>query len=346
MSKALAVNGRGGDVDVIDDEVLWRVVASGDLKQLTAAQKAKYYLHLCQTTGLNPATQPFEYMVLNGKEILYTRKGATDQLRQLHGVSIVGKPIITDDGEYITAEVTVADRDGRTDFEIGVVFAGSVKGADRANYRMKALTKGKRRATLSLCGLGTLDETEVETMHGVQVRPMPPPAPRAIAATSDRAETIDIETGEIVEADTSHPAHEEARQKAMARLHALGTERGLDHDDLHHLACARFGVASLKDLDTAQIAILNGWVLAYDAEGLATITYYARWIFNAPTYVALQKIGAELKGAGIDDEGLREAFRQRQREVKQTQPDTAPMLALTEPEREPEGEAGRDRFTG
>ncbi len=157
----------------------------------------------------------------------------------------------------------------------------------------------------------------------------------------------DYEAGEAGEvADTSHPAHEAARQKAMARLHALGAERGLDHDDLHDLACARFGVASLKALDTAQIAILTGWVSAYDHEGGLTITYYAKSIINASTYVALQKIGAELKGNGIDDEGLREAFRRRLRDVKQPQPDTNQMLPLAAPEREHAGEAGNDRFTG
>jgi hypothetical protein len=48
---------------------------------------------------------------------------------------------------------------------------------------MKAVTKGKRRLTLSLCGLGWLDETEVQTI----------PDARPVA--------VDTETGEIVDAE-------------------------------------------------------------------------------------------------------------------------------------------------
>ena len=40
---------------------------------------------------------------------------------------------------------------------------------------MKAETKAKRRVTLSICGLGMLDETEVETIP--HAYPVPPPAP-------------------------------------------------------------------------------------------------------------------------------------------------------------------------
>ena len=42
-----------------------------------------------------------------------------------------------------------------------------------ANALMKAETKAKRRATLSLCGLGFLDETEIETIPEKAKRPPP-----------------------------------------------------------------------------------------------------------------------------------------------------------------------------
>jgi hypothetical protein len=148
----------------ITDDAVWKLVASGDLTGLTDPQKTDYYLHLCASLGLNPATQPFEYMRLNNKLVLYAKRTATDQLRTLRGVSVLGEPTITDEGGYITATVAVRDRDGRTDSDIGVVFAGEQKGELRANLRMKALTKAKRRATLSICGLGMLDETEIESI--------------------------------------------------------------------------------------------------------------------------------------------------------------------------------------
>ena len=56
----------------------------------------------------------------------------------------------------------VANKTGRTDVSTGAVSIGGLKGENLANALMKAETKAKRRATLSICGLGFLDgETEL-----------------------------------------------------------------------------------------------------------------------------------------------------------------------------------------
>lgn len=170
MSSAVAVaNGSKAIADVSDpilqDEKLWQVVASGDLKGLSPAQKSAYYLYRCRVEGLNPASQPFTYMNMQGKEILYGGKTAADQLRKLHGISIVSVEV-EDDGEYIRCAVRVRDQNGREDYEEGIVFTGTSKGVQRANDRMKAISKAKRRATYSICGTGVLDETEVADIPG------------------------------------------------------------------------------------------------------------------------------------------------------------------------------------
>jgi hypothetical protein len=51
------------------------------------------------------------------------------------------------------------------------VTVGGLKGESKANAMMKAETKAKRRVTLSICGLGMLDETEVETIPSAQPNP-------------------------------------------------------------------------------------------------------------------------------------------------------------------------------
>ncbi len=195
MSTALATrNGMQvatSEDPILQDESLWQVVSTGDLKGLTAAQKSKFYLYRCRQEGLNPASQPFVYMTQQGKEILYAGKGAADQLRKLHGISIV-EVVCTQDDEYIEFQVRVRDREGREDFEIGSVFAGTSKGVERSNNRMKALTKAKRRATYSICGTGALDETEVETLLG---------ASRETQYLPVTAEVVDTGTGEIVPAE-------------------------------------------------------------------------------------------------------------------------------------------------
>jgi hypothetical protein len=143
-------------------EIMEQVLIVGDLSRLTPADRARYYTTLCRSVGLNPLTKPLEYIVLNGKLTLYALKGATDQLRQRHGVSvaILEKKFV---GNLFVVHVKAKDRHGREDEDLGVVtLPDNVVGDVRANLILKGITKAKRRVTLSICGLGFLDETEVE----------------------------------------------------------------------------------------------------------------------------------------------------------------------------------------
>lgn len=145
-----------------DDSALEALVVNGDLARLSPVQRVQYYQQVCKSMGLNPLTRPFDYITLNGKLTLYARKDAADQLRKLHNVSI-SKPELTFQDDLIIVTVEGHDNTGRTDSEIGVVKKSDMRG-DMANAIMKAVTKAKRRLTLSICGLGWLDETEVETI--------------------------------------------------------------------------------------------------------------------------------------------------------------------------------------
>lgn len=223
MTSAVATqNGNlsvGGEDPIMRDTALWRIVSSGDLTGLTDKQKADYYLYRCRQEGLNPASQPFVYMKQQGKEILYGGKNAADQLRKLHGITIriVDQRQIQDVWQ-VTVEAT--DPNGRTDTDFGVVTLGNLKGDALANALMKAVTKAKRRVTYSICGTGVLDETELETMSGVQRMETPavaatPPAPAPVVA-----EVVDASTGEI------QPTKETADQKKLALGNAIKELRG------------------------------------------------------------------------------------------------------------------------
>lgn len=144
-------------------EIAEAVIAKGDLAKLTPSERTSYYQAVCESVGLNPLTQPLAYITLNGKLTLYALRGATDQLRAKHNVSVVEMSEAERDGVYIVT-VKVRNADGRTDMARGAVTIGNLKGDALANAMMKAETKAKRRATLSICGLGMLDETEVETV--------------------------------------------------------------------------------------------------------------------------------------------------------------------------------------
>jgi hypothetical protein len=157
-------------------EVVEKVVIGGDLAELNAAQRAEYYAAVCRSLGLNPLTKPFEYLTLNGKLRLYALRDCADQLRRLHGISIsIANRERMNDIYVVTARAK--DRQGREDESTGAVPLGNLRGDALANALMKAETKAKRRVTLSIAGLGWLDETELDTIPQAPQAVLPPEEP-------------------------------------------------------------------------------------------------------------------------------------------------------------------------
>ncbi|EAJ4490288.1 hypothetical protein ACV0VH_001754 [Campylobacter coli] len=136
-------------------------LVKGDLSKLSDVERASYVKNLCEILGLNMLTKPFEYIVLNGKLTLYANKSATDQLRQIRKVSIT-KTEVAQVGDIYMVTAYAATPDGRTDCDTGALSIKNLGGDNLANAIMKAITKAKRRVTLSICGLGMLDESELE----------------------------------------------------------------------------------------------------------------------------------------------------------------------------------------
>ncbi|EJJ3323528.1 hypothetical protein NI117_001312 [Campylobacter coli] len=140
-------------------------LVKGDLSKLSDVERASYVKNLCESLGLNMLTKPFEYIVLNGKLTLYANKSATDQIRQIRKVSIT-KTEVAQVGDIYMVTAYAATPDGRTDCDTGALNIKNLGGDNLANAIMKAITKAKRRVTLSICGLGMLDESELETIWG------------------------------------------------------------------------------------------------------------------------------------------------------------------------------------
>lgn len=161
-----------------------KALLNGDLAKLTPQERLSYYNAVCESLGLNPLTRPFEYLVLNNKLTLYARKDCTEQLRANRTISIQIKSREVVEGVYaVTAQATQHQAGGqimRTDEAIGAVSIQGLNGEAKANALMKAETKAKRRVTLSICGLGMLDETEIETIPGATVAVMPTAKPQPV----------------------------------------------------------------------------------------------------------------------------------------------------------------------
>lgn len=165
----------------VDAETASKVLATGNLELLSPVQKVQYYNAVCQSLGLNPLTRPFDYITFwRGKSKvtqLYAKRDCTDQLRAIHNISVEFVERRNEGDIYIvTAKATTPD--GRSDVSTGAkALAGrdregkkwKLEGEGLANAMMTAETKAKRRVTLSICGLGFLDETEVATIPDATV---------------------------------------------------------------------------------------------------------------------------------------------------------------------------------
>jgi hypothetical protein len=151
-------------------ELAEKVLVGGDLSKLDAGQRLEYIHNLCDSLGLSAVTRPFQYITLQGKLTLYATKDATEQLRKLHNVSItrIDKEMV---GDVYIVTAYASTPGGRTDSDVGAVTAANLRGDALANAIMKAITKAKRRVTLSICGLGMLDETEIETIPSAHPHP-------------------------------------------------------------------------------------------------------------------------------------------------------------------------------
>jgi hypothetical protein len=187
-------------------DIMESVLIKGDLARLTPDERVTYYNAVCKSIGLNPLTQPLAYMNLQGRLQLYAKRDAADQLRRLRNVSVE----ILHQGlneDLYSVHVQATDATGRKDEDLGVVpLPANVKGEFRANMILKAVTKAKRRVTLSICGLGFLDETEVDSIPGAKIEPAPPLA----------EEMRDEIPNHELHADASQPAALDASSAAAA----------------------------------------------------------------------------------------------------------------------------------
>ena len=204
----------------VSDSTMEQVVIGGDLSKLSPQDRVSYYRRVCESVGVNPFTRPFQYIRLNGKLTLYAAKDCTEQLRAQRGISITGLAATFDkDAAVYTVIATAIDREGRTDSATGAVPLGNeVKGEARANAIMKAETKAKRRVTLSISGLGWLDESETGSITGAQVVDMHDdlealPGGRVVA--QEAKTVVDKETGEIID-DKTPPTQGQVASRAKA----------------------------------------------------------------------------------------------------------------------------------
>lgn len=241
-----------------------------DLSKLSTDDRLKYYNSVCDSVGLNPLTQPFAYINLNGKLTLYAKRDAADQLRKIHGVSISikSKEMISD---LFIVHVEAKDKTGKYDEATGIVPVAGLKGADLANAMLKAETKAKRRVTLSICGLGLTDESELETIDKSAIKPAENPQ---IANPLKKVEPI------------VEPVQQSKAEEVFT-----------DHDFGGYVCKGgKFKEQALKDLDMFELDNYLQWIKGQVAQGKTLHPNMQELVENAEAYLATLDVSSgELK---------------------------------------------------
>lgn len=196
----------------IEPATLASVMLDGNLAKLSDSQRVDYMASVCRSLGLTPLTKPFEFITLNGKLTMYAKRDCTEQLRKIHGVSVTISARDTVNEIFIVT-ARAQDATGRVDESTGAVSLKGLQGENLANAFMKAETKAKRRVTLSICGLGMLDETEAESLADK------PQQPVKIASV----------TGEVKKKKPEYSDDQKKRcGEAFAEVRKLGGQTGTD----------------------------------------------------------------------------------------------------------------------
>lgn len=139
----------------------------GSYGALTVSQRLALVKRKCDLLGVHIEFGPFVWGSMNGKLALIPTKNLSQQLRANKQISVdvIERVLDVERGIY-SVRVRTTGPDHRHDEDIGIVSILNLKGEALGNAMMTAETKAKNRATLSHCGVGGTDETEIPQVSG------------------------------------------------------------------------------------------------------------------------------------------------------------------------------------
>ena len=146
------------------------------LDNLSEAEKHEYYINCCEYYGVPAELNLLQFMWLDSNDgtgekhlVLYAKRGATDLMRGVHGISVDSIEQTLGDG-FVIFTAKGHDKTGRTDVAVGSANIKNLGGRHLDNAIMTAQTRATRRLTLQFVGGGLLDESEVQALVGGTVK--------------------------------------------------------------------------------------------------------------------------------------------------------------------------------
>ena len=149
----------------LSEELLAKIVQSGDLAMLSESDRLIYYFNYCRQLGLNPLSRPFDYIQEKGKISLYPNAQAASQLRDKRNVStrILKEECLLNGEIYsVLVEARIGDRIEQATGKVSLVGLDGkgLDGRSKANAMKKAETQARRLATLAIVGLDSVGDED------------------------------------------------------------------------------------------------------------------------------------------------------------------------------------------
>jgi len=137
-----------------------------DWKGVSDSDKVKYSLAICKTLNIPTPMNPFKFISMNGKEVLYATKEAAELLAERNKISVtITNKYVERDSNLYVVEVRASMPGGRTFDNLAALSLAGKTGDIRANLMMKCVSKAIRRLVFSAVGLSVLDEDDLEAIR-------------------------------------------------------------------------------------------------------------------------------------------------------------------------------------
>lgn len=136
-----------------------------DLGPLSEVQRQDYLRQASEYFGLDPNLNALDLIWMNNTDgirrlIAYARRGTTDILREIHGISVLSVTMQIAPG-FVSFTAVGKNAKNRQEIAVGAAGTDGLKGDKLAAAVSTAQTRATRRLTLQFVGGGLLDESEV-----------------------------------------------------------------------------------------------------------------------------------------------------------------------------------------